>query len=342
MDPILNIFNGNGFEVTTLSGKIDALPYVPSRLNEMGLFTPEYLDTTTAAIERRDGSYELVEPTPRGGAGVTVGEDQRELIPIIIPHFEINDSLMADSLQNVRAFGEARARETAAQKINDKFKRHTVNFAATEENARLGALQGLIVYKGGKQLDLYKTFDETRPTPLLFDLANKDNGELQVFCQNIVRKMSAALGGRTYTGIRAQVGDNFFDKLISNKEFRAAHLGWSAAQILKDSYTGPNRSVHGIVEFGGIVFENYRGADNSPNKIETEEAAIFPTGSAGLFVSAYAPADYIETVNTRAQRLYAKQYVMQNGKGIHLDSQMNALQYCTVPKALFKGKSGAS
>jgi hypothetical protein len=29
---------------------------------------------------------------------------------------------------------------------------------------------------------------------------------------------------------------------------------------------------------------------------------------------------------------------MQNDKGINLDTQMNALQYCTRPKVLLRGK----
>jgi hypothetical protein len=58
----------------------------------------------------------------------------------------------------------------------------------------------------------------------------------------------------------------------------------------------------------------------------------------GLFRTAYAPADYVETVNTLGRQMYAKQYEMANGKGIHIDTQMNALNYCTRPKALIKGK----
>ena len=58
----------------------------------------------------------------------------------------------------------------------------------------------------------------------------------------------------------------------------------------------------------------------------------------GLFRTYYAPADYIETVNTIGRRLYAKQYDMPNGKGVHLDTQMNALNICTRPKVLIQGK----
>jgi hypothetical protein len=51
----------------------------------------------------------------------------------------------------------------------------------------------------------------------------------------------------------------------------------------------------------------------------------------------FAPADYVETVNTMGKPRYVKQYTMQNDKGIHLDTQMNALNFCTRPLALQSG-----
>ncbi len=65
---------------------------------------------------------------------------------------------------------------------------------------------------------------------------------------------------------------------------------------------------------------------------------MFPIGVPGLFRTVYAPADYIETVNTQGQRLYGKQWEMQNGKGVNLEFQMNALQYCTRPRVLIPAK----
>jgi hypothetical protein len=86
------------------------------------------------------------------------------------------------------------------------------------------------------------------------------------------------------------------------------------------------------------VFENYRGAVNSSAFVNTDKCHIFPLGVPGLFKTVYAPADYEETVNTMGQRLYSRTWPMPNGKGRHIDVQMNALQYCSRPKALIKGK----
>lgn len=50
------------------------------------------------------------------------------------------------------------------------------------------------------------------------------------------------------------------------------------------------------------------------------------------------PADYMETVNTPGQRLYAKQWKMDNDKGVNLEFQSNVLHYCTRPRVLIRAK----
>jgi hypothetical protein len=72
--------------------------------------------------------------------------------------------------------------------------------------------------------------------------------------------------------------------------------------------------------------------------IDTNKCHIFPTGVPGFFRTYFAPADYMETVNTVGQRIYSKQYEMPNGKGVNLDAQSNVLSLCTRPTALIKGK----
>ena len=72
--------------------------------------------------------------------------------------------------------------------------------------------------------------------------------------------------------------------------------------------------------------------------IETDKAYLYPTGVPNLFSTVFAPADYIETVNTMGKPRYVKQYQMANDKGIHMDVQMNALNFCTKPLALMRAK----
>jgi hypothetical protein len=57
-------------------------------------------------------------------------------------------------------------------------------------------------------------------------------------------------------------------------------------------------------------------------------------GVPDLFVEAYAPADYIETVNTLGLARYLKQEALDFDKGMAFEAQMNCLPICTIPRAL--------
>lgn len=336
---MLDIFNNEAFSVTNLTDAINELKYKPGRLGEMGLFSASGVDTTTIAIEKKGEILTIVPPTPRGAPGTTIGKERRDLRPLMIPHFEINDAVMAEEVQGVRAFGTERALETVMMKVGQRQQTHVINFGVTEEHARMGAIKGVITYADGSTLNLFNEFGVTQEAEINFDLGNATDGAFRKKCASVVRKMSDLLGGVPFDGIHVLCGDNFFDDVLGNAEVRETFKGWSEAQILREGYIGKNRSSYGIFEFGGLVFENYRGANIGGNTfVESDKCNLFPTGVPGLFKTAFAPADYIDTVNTIGQRLYTKQYRMQNDKGVHLDTQMNALQYCTRPKVLMKGK----
>ncbi len=340
---MLDIFKNDAFSTTSLSSAMVDLKFKPGRLGELGLFSTKSIDTTTFAIEKKGEMLILVASTPRGGPGVTIDKDKRELRYFGVPHFEINDAVYAEEVQNIRAFGTEKQLETVANKLSQRLQLHVNSFGVTEEYLRMGAISGLITYPAGSSdanLDLYTEFGVTAEAEIDFDLDNAApaEGVLRKKCAGIIRQMAGILDGLPFDGIHVLCGDNFFDDLLAHKEVRDTYKGWNEAQILREAYIGPNRSSYGIFEFGGIVWENYRGAVGGTGFINTDKCQILPLGVPGLFESVFAPADYIETVNTMGQRLYALQYEMQNQKGIHLDAQMNALHYCKRPKALIKGK----
>ena len=62
-----------------------------------------------------------------------------------------------------------------------------------------------------------------------------------------------------------------------------------------------------------------------------DRAYFFPLGVPDLFVEAYAPAPYIETVNTLAFARYAMQMVLDWDKGVEIKTQQNVLPLCTIP-----------
>ncbi len=337
---MLDIFNSSAFSVTRLSQVVNELKFVPGRIGELGLFEGTSVDTTSIAVEKNGDILSLVPPTPRGASGTTVGKPKSDLRSLIIPHFELNAAIYAEEVQNVRASGQEQALESVVQKVAQHQQQLVRSMAATEEHARMGAVQGVVTYADNSTLDLFSEFSVSQESEIDFDLDNASpaEGVLRKKCAAITRQIANILEGIPFTGIHAFCGDNFFDDLLAHKEVRETFKGYNEAQILRDGYIGPNRSSYGIFEFGGIVFENYRGAVGSTSFIGTDKAHLFPLGVPGLFRTVYAPADYEETVNTIGQRLYSRTWPMPNGKGRHIDVQMNALQYCSRPKALLKAK----
>lgn len=341
---MLDIFRDDVFGVISLTDALNNLKYVPSRIGQLGLFIPSGITTTGVAIERKENALVLVPPTPRGAPGTTVEKTKRSALDIRVPHFEINDAVMAEEVQGIRAFGQEGAVETVQGKVAERGAEHSQSLEATSELSRVGAIKGIVTYADGSTLNLFTTFGVTQLTEVDFDLdnANPADGALRKACASVVRTVSTELGGVPYNGLlHAFCGDNFFDDLLAHPEVRETFKGWTEAQILREGYvrsTNEQGQSWGMFEFGGIVWENYRGKVGTTSYVATDKCHIFPMGAPGLFRTYWAPADYIETVNTTGRRLYGKIYEMPNGKGVHYDVQMNELNICTRPRTLQQGK----
>jgi len=335
---MLDIFNSNAFGVVSLTDAINKPLFAPGRLGQMGLFTERGVSTTTIVLEEKAGNLILIAPSPRGGPGATLDKKKADSRAIVVPHFEINDAIYADEVQGVRQWGTENQLMTVMGMVADRIAIHKPSHEVTLEYQRIGAVKGVITYADGSTTDLFAFFGISQDTELAFDLDNKANGALRMFCQQTIRQMATNLGGLPFTGVRALCGDAFFDHLLSNAEVRASFLNQPGADNLRDPYVNFGGQTYGQFEFGGIVWENYRGYVGNTTFIDTDHCHLYPVGVPNLFRTYFAPADYIETVNTMGRRLYLKQYRMDNDKGVNLDSQMNALSLCTRPKALLKGR----
>lgn len=334
---MLDIFNNDAFGVIPLTDAINTPVFQPGRIGQMGLFLETSVSSIDIAIEEKNGILVLVPPTPRGGPGTTIPKPGRALRVLRAPHHEINDAIMAEEVQGVRAWGTEDQVEMVMDKVAERIVIHRGSMEATMEYARSGAVGGIITYADGTTLDLFKEFEVTQEPVVNFNLDTSIDGELRLLCASVVRTMSRNLGGVPFTGAYALCGDTFFDMLIKNPEVRATFLNNPAAAQLRAGYIAAGGMSWGTFEFGGITWENYRGYVGGTEFIKTDECHLFPTGAPNLFRTYMAPADYNETVNKPGQRMYAKQYPMPNDKGIHFDVQMNPLNICTRPKALMKG-----
>lgn len=341
----LDVFKSNAFSVISLTDAINKLPHIPGRAGQVINWNEQGVNTTGIMVEEYKGVLTLVDPTPRGGPGVAVQKEKRTARTLTIPHYEVDDAVYAEEVQNIRAFGSESQVEAIMTKIRMRQQQHVdQNLDPTLEYQRIGALKGIILNADGTTLyNLFTEFGVSAQSTVYMDLGRADpKGDIRTKCTGIVRSIARSLGGVAFSGVHGFCGDAFWDELIASKETRETFQAQEAAQLRSGA-------AFTMFNYGGIVWENYRGAtgdvdadDSMTSFVDTDEAHCFPVGVPGLFRTVYAPADYMETVNTNGLPRYSRQYPMPNGKGVSLESQMNALSYCVRPRVLITADKDTS
>jgi hypothetical protein len=339
---MLDIFRGDAFGVVPLSIAINNLKFVPGYVSGRGIFNEVSIAQTVVAIEEHNNVLTLVAPSPRGGPGHTMPKPRRSMRMLGVPHFEINDAIMAEEVQGVRPFGQETGTEAVMTKVGERMQTAGQSLEYTQEFARVGAIKGIVTYADGTVLNLFNEYGITAPAAINFPFSTAPaTGNIRQVCAALIRTMGNNLDGLSFTGVEAICGDAFFDALIMCAEVRSTYLNMQDAMELRGAYISGGQTW-GSFAFGGILWTNYRGyasvagAASAPI-VETDAAYFYPTGVPNLFPTVFSPADYIETVNTMGLPRYVKQYPMPNDKGVNMDTQMNALNFCTRPLALQKG-----
>ncbi|WP_234186421.1 major capsid protein [Shinella sp. NM-101] len=329
--PMVDIWDGEGFTIESLTAAINSEPYRPGQISATGLFEEDGVSTTRISIEMRDGKLSLVEPTARGASGETTGDENRSRIPFDIDHYQRDDSVLADETQNVRAFGTTDTLETIQNRVERKGMRHAQDLSMTLEHQRVGAIKGNVTSKSGNVLhNLYSRFGIPVPSAVSLELDVDATVAASLF-QDVIYSIEDDLD-EPYDGIHVFTGRTFHKALWTHKSVRDTFMFNSGASVLR-------QDVPDTFEFAGATWERYRTgakavADLGAPYIANDEARVVVKGVPDLFITRFAPADYEETVNTVGLPFYMRQYKKPNGKGREIEVQMNAISLCTKPKVL--------
>lgn len=323
------IFQDDAFSVAALTAAINEQEYVPGRLAALGLFREEGVQTVTVQIEKDGDTLALVPAGERGTSGLVVGGSKRKLIPFNTIHLPQRFSIKADEIQGIRAFGTTTELQAVQAVVNKRLGKVRGQLDATHEYHRMGAVNGQVLDADGSTVlvDIYKTFGVSRQTMSMG--LNDQNSNVQAQCVDALDMQEDALGNVTTTGARAFCGKTFWKKLIAHASVVETYKGSEQAASLR----GDGRASF---EFGGISWERYRGKVGGKAYVADDEARLVPEGVSDLFLSIYAPADYIETVNTEGLPYYSKIEEMPFGKGIDGEAQSNPLHICTRPRAVIR------
>lgn len=325
----LDIFNDDAFSVSSLTAAINDQPFAPGRIGALGLYSEEGVTTTSVTIEYNQGKITLVPVGERGKPLSPQPRDARKLRSFVVPHLKRDDTLMADTIQNLRAFGSESEVETAQAVINQRLARMNRDLDATIEFHRVGGIKGKILDADGTSViyDLYQEFGITQKV-ISLGLANA-NTNVRNKILEAVRTAEEELGAAMVTGYRIFYGRTLFDELTGHAKVEKAWDRWNEGEMLRNDPRG------GFL-FGGAFHEEYRGKVGTQAFIEDDAAYLVPEGVADLFITRFAPADYMETANTLGLPKYAKQEAMRMNRGIEMEAQSNPLNICTRPGAIIK------
>ena len=324
----MDIFNDDAFSLSSLTATINQMDYKPGRLGELGLFTESGINTTTAVVESVNGVLRLLPSSERGAPAIQAVGEKRKMRSFVIPHIPHDSTVLAAEVQNVRQFGSEDALQGVQAVINQRLGQMNGNHEVTLEFLRMGALKGLIIDGDGSSI-LYNLFDEFGVTQQTHDFKfSSTTTDVRAQAVKARRLVDSALGASPYSGLRAFCGADFYDGMVNHKSTKEAYQRWMDGEALRNDPKSGFR-------FADINWEEYRGSVGDQDFVASNEAYLYPEGT-DIFKTWFAPADFVETVNTIGLPRYAKQKVMDFEKGVALHTQSNPLPINLKPKAVIK------
>jgi len=325
---LIDVFKGDAFTMSSLTELISLQPHQPSRITQLGYFDESGVSTTTIQIERTHGGLALVSNTPRGGVPENRNAEKRDVTQFIVPHLPEGATIYADEIQNLRAAGKESESETMTTYVAQRFATLRRNLDATMEYHRISAIKGIVLDADGSTVitNLFTAFNITQQ---VYDMDLAVNTDVRASCLAATRLSENALGNANVRSYRAFCSDDFFDALIGNADVKTQYLRYQDSAKNRDD-------VRGGFEYGGIIWENYRGSVGAVKFIADGDAYLVPEGIQDLFVCKFAPADTMSYAGTLGLPYYAQQEILRMDKGVELEAQTNPANLCTRPDAIIR------
>jgi len=347
---ILNVFSQDAFGVVSLTNAVNDISTQYGRLGALGIFTDEGVNNRTVAVDFDPITNQLLPQSQWGGPGVANKTALGKTKSFSLPHFPVNDQILASDLQSRRRPGSD-AVQDAQWILGKKMREMRIKLDQTLEWMRLGVLKSGLVKDGSGTtiLDIYTDFGVSQDSAS-YALGTSTTDVMGKIAAT-KRAINGYLKGEMCNGYIALCSDGFYDTFASHTNVKAAFQYFQnpIGQTLAGDYSGamaiPNMA--GLVNlgmngfyFGGVTWLNYSGtitdsAGSSQPMIDANSAYMIPMGTS-VFKTFYASADYLETVNSEGLPFYAKTRMLEYDKGVEVECQSNPLPICLKPKVIQK------
>ena len=336
MDHILDIFDDDAFSVVSLTQAINVIPNMFGRIGSMGLFTGRGVDTYSVAIEEQNGVLSIIPSQVRGGPGAKNKRSKRSLKSVSIPHFPLEDQIMAFEVAGVRSMQPGNRLMTVQEKVNDVLidirRKHDI----TLEWLRSGALRGKILDADGSTLiDIFSLMGVTEKT-VDFKLGTSST-DIVAKSSEVKDHIELHLLGDTMTGVHALCSRSWFNKFVKHPDVADQYKYWQKSSPRREDMSKN-------FEHQGITYEVYVGSVPDPDGnqralIPDGDVRFFPIGTTDTFTQYNAPSTMADGVNMAGLPFYASQERMDHNRGVDIFTESNPLPFVRRPQVLVRGYS---
>ncbi|MDX0165771.1 hypothetical protein GOC43_28740 [Sinorhizobium meliloti] len=327
---LANVFKGDAFSFVSLTASINLLPPRPTTIDGFAAFAESGINTTTVAVEEKDGKIGIVKSQPRGFIGRGQANKKPRLRKFDVPHYPEFDAIMASEVQGVRQFGSDNAMESVESKLAEKRSDLVDLLNTTIDAGKWGAVAGVLLDADGSVL--YDWFDEfgVARNEISIDLSD---ATLNLRDEVIKAKRQAEkeLGGYTWSKFTLALPAAVFDAFVSHPSLKEAYDRWQDGAFLR----ADNRAGFMIADNVEVKSVDITDLGNGLKTIPDDEGSLIPNAN-GLLKVNYSPADTIEAANTIGLPYYMGSELMPFGKGVELIAETNFLAYCEKPRAIVR------
>jgi len=330
------------FSVNHLTAAINDIPNQWGLIQSMGIFEDMGITTTDVKIERQNEVLNLIASANRRSDERNMNEhDKRTLYAVNVPHLPLDDALMADDIQDVRAFGDAAAGTNEAQLLDSILRGLRRKHSITWEYFQSQALTlGQVIDANGDILaDFFDIFDITQKV-INFNFTDVAE-EVQTNVLDAKGHIEDNIRGDVIGDFMALCSPEWFRKFIEHPKVREAYAFFQDSNnqnfLASDPRTGFRFGQVTWIEYRGLAtWQDPDGVTQTRKFITPDEAFMFPTGTLETFQNYIAPANLRGVANTVGISLYSFQKPRHNESGWDIFSQSNHLPMCKRPQVLVR------
>lgn len=337
--PLVRSYTSN-FDVVDYTQELQIIPNSWTLLNDIGLFSEEFLTTHTVTFEEQNQTLALIGDQFRGAKPQANKDDVRKIRSYPIAHFPIMDEILPADIQGKRAYGSQDSAETEAAVLARKMTRIRRNIDITLEVGRFSTLTtgNLYAPNGTIAGNLFSDFGISQ-TSVDFVLGTATTDIMAKTEAVIAAMQDNANTGDVITGVVAYCSPEWFAKFIAHAKIQTAYQYYSATegQQIQRNRAGGNNGLYREFTYGGIRFVEVRTILAGQRLVPAGEVVFVPVGTTDTFVSYFGPADRLDFVNTVAERAYLWMYRNPKGTQIDLDGEFDVTHMIRRPQLVIKG-----